>query len=1463
MKQHTTEINIVTKQNFTKVVSKIQDSLKKLGSDMKQLASETKVAIDAMSNTGSAAKAIKHVSTSTKEATENMGLLLRKTNLVVTKMHNLESRSIKDIGLSRGKRRSTENPYGFTSAEMETHNKYSEISKQNLDRLKESKKEVTSIAAKLMQERHTHQSILNLNTSNKNLLSQLSNKYRTILGLKRQLSRIPIVNTSAAPLQAKLANSIKQSRKMFSKIGTEEAASIRKSFDTQYARNNLVKLETQYKEILRLTKQIGVYSLKGLHAPTTLTGRLSTLTKGIKRTLTKAQSASKSTAEKIKNTFDQEFKQINTDILVQRQESANRKMVDNLRNTLKQQERLLAGYDKKAELFNLSSAGKAHAMVLFSSYQKNMNRAVKSGVIGTDEASASLDRYNKRFSLTGLLLSKNTGILNEWWQRFGVIALGFTIMYRAMNAIEFVIRGVVTEIGKGIQAFDSLQEAAIREAMFFAIFNRTLHGWTQALQSARISVQAMQAASVNAFSSIDDLNQGLSEFAMHGFFVPPSMMKQFVNFIDFVNLVATTTGSTSKQVKQEVASMFTGVVKVSDSTMRFIRNFLSPTQFKQLQDQLKYSRNVAFNIKKIFSAISFAMTKAKAAMRKSDFVFMLKVTAKQFDQVVIQAMRLAAVMDGLKKQGENIFAMTLQKSFAKTGIDQFKKLEQLKRVILAAPFKQRGNLIKEYTVNLNKYLGTPMGKLNIQLAVLFKQLSKLIPFAINFAATLVPAITMITTTINSFILKNAKLLSSLWKVILTIIKLKTTLLVINIILGSTLMPAIGLVTLLITKLGGAIKALAEIKIFSKATFGISAFLSANATLISIAILLVGGIVAVFVDNTKLFEHAIKNFFNPNFMRLQADKFLIELDRAYSSFPKFLQSILYKLNPFSSLSPVMGKVSKFFASEYGGTIANLKEDIKNTNKKLKAKHYVPTNFFTTFKKGLYHLVSSTTNFISSSLSKMFNFDKYLSVAKKRSEKASINAARWFKLFYHTIKKPINRLTQLQLTISGFKKGLSASFKDLNVFNISGLRSYSHIEGMYDTLIASIYKYIKAQKDLALATTDVTKKARFDSNMKVAENSLKAVRLVYSKKIGALLKYNLSLISAQSKLKQTENKYSYKMLNKTNPQYLTKELSIVRAKIESITKLGELLRVSNKASINNAASVALQSAKINAELKEITISDQLNAIYTHRLSLQAQLYTLNMANAKLNKNKGVFNLEHAKLVITDIKEQLNLEKQLSVATGKNKRLTLQIKIMSIKNKLYKLTHAAHKALTSLQQIAKTVAQSMQHSFSSLFFDAMQGKLKTLKSYFMSFAASVEQTISQMLAKMMIKFAMVQLFGKVATAAILPSAKGNVFTNGVKAFATGGLIEQPTIFPMANGGIGLAGEAGTEAILPLGRNSKGELGVKAQSSNNNIQLNIVNTVDPNLVGQYLASPSGENTILNVIQKHSYTIKRSLQLV
>lgn len=76
--------------------------------------------------------------------------------------------------------------------------------------------------------------------------------------------------------------------------------------------------------------------------------------------------------------------------------------------------------------------------------------------------------------------------------------------------------------------------------------------------------------------------------------------------------------------------------------------------------------------------------------------------------------------------------------------------------------------------------------------------------------------------------------------------------------------------------------------------------------------------------------------------------------------------------------------------------------------------------------------------------------------------------------------------------------------------------------------------------------------------------------------------------------------------------------------------------------------------------------------------------------------------------------------------------------------------------------------------------------------------------------------------------PSANGNVFQNGnLIPFASGGVVNSPTMFPL-NNGVGLMGEAGSEAIMPLKRGKNGDLGVQATQPNINIYNQSPNKIE-----------------------------------
>ena len=119
--------------------------------------------------------------------------------------------------------------------------------------------------------------------------------------------------------------------------------------------------------------------------------------------------------------------------------------------------------------------------------------------------------------------------------------------------------------------------------------------------------------------------------------------------------------------------------------------------------------------------------------------------------------------------------------------------------------------------------------------------------------------------------------------------------------------------------------------------------------------------------------------------------------------------------------------------------------------------------------------------------------------------------------------------------------------------------------------------------------------------------------------------------------------------------------------------------------------------------------------------------------------------------------------------------------------------------------TTAEQLKQTFDNIKTTIKEGLVNGLTDAIVQgkSLASVMGGLLRQAASMFINFGL---------RSILPFAKGGVLQGGqVKPFAYGGVVNRPTLFPMANG-MGLAGEAGPEAIMPLRRGRGGRLGVEA---------------------------------------------------
>ena len=170
----------------------------------------------------------------------------------------------------------------------------------------------------------------------------------------------------------------------------------------------------------------------------------------------------------------------------------------------------------------------------------------------------------------------------------------------------------------------------------------------------------------------------------------------------------------------------------------------------------------------------------------------------------------------------------------------------------------------------------------------------------------------------------------------------------------------------------------------------------------------------------------------------------------------------------------------------------------------------------------------------------------------------------------------------------------------------------------------------------------------------------------------------------------------------------------------------------------------------------------------------------------------------------KRELDAQNKL-IATG----LRLREQEKKALQGLSKANEVNNKELTKTEKLYESIKDTVATGLTN----AIEGLIDGTKSLGESLAGILKQ-----IGSMVLQFGVKSLVGS-----LFPSAKGNVFAqNRIVPFAYGGVVKKPTLFPMANG-MGLMGEAGPEAIMPLRRGRGGRLGVEASGTGSSVVVNV----------------------------------------
>lgn len=231
-----------------------------------------------------------------------------------------------------------------------------------------------------------------------------------------------------------------------------------------------------------------------------------------------------------------------------------------------------------------------------------------------------------------------------------------------------------------------------------------------------------------------------------------------------------------------------------------------------------------------------------------------------------------------------------------------------------------------------------------------------------------------------------------------------------------------------------------------------------------------------------------------------------------------------------------------------------------------------------------------------------------------------------------------------------------------------------------------------------------------------------------------------------------------------------------------------------------------------------------------------------------------LEYGVITLTQFDEKVRLfnieELDRKFKEGKISLEEYNIKLLELENssELVKrawtvgiaggLSQASKNIGSAAQQIATVTSNAFGHMEDAIF-QATKGATTSF--------ADMTQAILDDLTKMAIRMAIIKpliqgITGLWGTSDTASTPSGGKEGSTIMPFASGGVITSPTLFGSASK-MGIMGEAGPEAIMPLTRMSDGSLGVASGGSG--VTVNIVNQSGSEVQQSESTGPNGERII------------------
>lgn len=362
---------------------------------------------------------------------------------------------------------------------------------------------------------------------------------------------------------------------------------------------------------------------------------------------------------------------------------------------------------------------------------------------------------------------------------------------------------------------------------------------------------------------------------------------------------------------------------------------------------------------------------------------------------------------------------------------------------------------------------------------------------------------------------------------------------------------------------------------------------------------------------------------------------------------------------------------------------------------------------------------------------------------------------------------------------------------------------------------IYKERKRQEELFQKTFIKNADVRYRAEKRVYDNALLTAVQIYRDRLKSEEEFNKDYLNSHER--------RYRLEKKRLDLQLTDAVEIYKRRMkaeEEATKESyeERARIAKSQEMRNAASMMAGPLFIDMGM----LSD---AAKTRQSRLDEDAKIFQQVEDYINTLENRLSKERQLKAFGE--EELQLQSALIDARQKYGATASKSQMELIENtiRLIELEKVQKAVLEEAQKTQERVSESLGSSLEAAMMSIVDGTA-SVKDAFKEMAAAVIKDLYRILVVEQLVASFKVATGPFAAAmGTLGVANGAAFSGGspIKAYANGGVVGGPTYFPMRGNRVGLMGEAGPEAIMPLSRGKDGKLGVQSSGQAVTVNQNI----------------------------------------